>query len=379
MTKLHPIASACLAGFLLTSPATLAVDFSWSGFLTLGLGKSLSGSVQGPNEIGFDCPCMIADFSQAGVYEDSWSLNPDSKLGLQGSVMFNDNLSLTGQIVSRGSRDFAVNLEWVYLSYQLNDNNTLQLGRKRLPLFYYSEQQDVGFTYPWVHLPGQTYGWEVVNYNGVNWAHSLQIGDWSGIINTFAGSETRKDGEYSKIYSGLNSESDTRWSGIVGAELVMSKNWFEGRLMLMQSDTQGRLVSEGEDWSAKAKQQIYGASALVDYQDYLLSAELFFSDRTESYGRDLAYTLSVGRRFDNLLVFLTHGMYQQKLYANNPAEVGEDDREKHRNSSVVLKYDVSASAAVKLQFDHWQDFSGSWFKQTYGDANTLSLSYDRVF
>lgn len=335
--------------------------------------------MQGPNEIGFDCPCMIADFSQAGVYEDSWSLKPDSKLGLQGSVMFNDNLSLTGQIVSRGSRDFAVNLEWVYLSYQLNDNNTLQLGRKRLPLFYYSEQQDVGFTYPWVHLPGQTYGWEVVNYNGVNWAHSLQFGDWSGIINTFAGSETRKDGEYSKIYSGLNSESDTRWSGIVGAELVMSKNWFEGRLMLMQSDTQGRLVSEGEDWSAKAKQQIYGASALVDYQDYLLSAELFFSDRTESYGRDLAYTLSVGRRFDALLVYLTHGMYQQKLYANNPAEVGEDDREKHRNSSVVLKYDVSASAAVKLQFDHWQDFSGSWFKQTYGDANTLSLSYDRVF
>lgn len=237
----------------------------------------------------------------------------------------------------------------------------------------------MGFTYPWVHLPGQTYGWEVVNYNGVNWAHSLQLGDWSGIINTFAGSETRKDGEYSKIYSGLNSESDTRWSGIVGAELVMSKNWFEGRLMLMQSDTQGRLVSEGEDWSAKAKQQIYGASALVDYQDYLLSAELFFSDRTESYGRDLAYTLSVGRRFDALLVYLTHGMYQQKLYANNPAEVGEDDREKHRNSSVVLKYDVSASAAVKLQFDHWQDFSGSWFKQTYGDANTLSLSYDRVF
>ena len=379
MTKLNRIATSCLATLLITSPAALAVDFGWSGFMTLGLGKTLSGSVQGRNEIGFDCPCMIADFSQAGVYEDSWSLKPDSKLGLQGSVMFNEDLSLTGQIVSRGSRDFAVNLEWVYLSYQLNDSNTLQVGRKRLPLFYYSEQQDVGFTYPWVHLPGQTYGWEAVNYNGLNWSHDLQLGEWSGIINTFAGSETRKDGEYLKLYSGLDSESDSRWSGIIGSELVLSKEWFEGRLMVMQSDTQGRLVSEGEDWSEKTKQQIYGASALVDYHDYLLTAELFFSDRTESYGRDLAYTLSVGRRFDALLVYLTHGMYQQKVYANNPAEVTEDDREKHRNSSMVVKYDLTASSAMKVQLEHWQDFSGSWFKQTYGDANTLSISYDSVF
>jgi hypothetical protein len=72
-------------------------------------------------------------------------------------------------------------------------------------------------------------------------------------------------------------------------------------------------------------------------------------------------------------------MYQQKVYANNPAEVTEDDREKHRNTSMVVKYDLTASSALKLQLEHWQDFSGSWFKQTYGDANTLSISYDRVF
>lgn len=379
MMRFSNITHTCLATILLTSPAAMAVDFNWSGFMTVGLGKTISGSVQGQNEVGFDCPCMIADYSQAAVYENSWSLKPDSKLGLQGSLIFTDELSLTGQIVSRGSRDFDVNLEWVYLSYQLNDANTLQVGRKRLPLFYYSEQQDVGFTYPWVHLPGQTYGWEVVNYNGLNWSHSLQFGDWAGIVNMFGGNETRKDSEYLKLYSGLDSESDTRWSGIIGAEMVLSKDWFEGRLMLMQSDTQGRVVSEGEDWSAKAKQQIYGASALVDYNDYLFTAELFYSDRTETYGRDLAYTLSVGRRYDALTVYLTHGMYQQKVYANNPGEFTEDDREKHRNSSVVLKYDVGASSAVKVQLDHWQDFSGSWFKQNYGDANTISFSYDRVF
>jgi hypothetical protein len=379
MTALQTKVNTVLCTLLIASPAALSADFNWSGFMTVGLGKTISGSVSGQNEVGIQCPCMIADYSQAAFYEDSWDFKPDSKLGLQGSVLFNDDLSLTGQIVSRGSRDFKVNLEWVYLSYQLNDSNTIQLGRKRIPLFYYSEQQDVGFTYPWVHLPGQTYGWEAVNYNGLNWSHSLQLGEWAGIVNFFGGNETRKDSDYLKLYSGLDSESDTRWSGIVGAEMVLNKDWFEGRLMVMQSDTQSRLVSEGEDWSSKAKQQIYGASALVDYNDYLLTAELFYSDRTASYGRDLAYTLSVGKRIDAFLVYLTHGLYQQKINANNPDEATADDLEKHRDTSMVVKYDLSPSSALKLQFDHWQDFSGTWFKENYGNANTISIAYDLVF
>ena len=178
---------------------------------------------------------------------------------------------------------------------------------------------------------------------------------------------------------GLDSESDTKWSGIFGAEMVLSKNWFEGRLMVMQSDTQGRVVSDGEDWSEKTMQQIYGASALVDYNDYLLTAELFYSDRTESYGRDLAYTLSAGKRFDGYLVLFTHGLYQQKIYQDNPGEVTETDREKHRNTSIVVKFDVSASSDFKVQLEHWQDYSGSWFKENYGDANTLSMAYNLVF
>jgi hypothetical protein len=379
MFKLNRISLITLPIALLASPFLMAVDYSYSGFATVGVGRVFSGTVGGKNEVGVDCPCMIADYSQAAVYEDSWSFKPDSKLGLQGSVLFSDDLMLTGQVVSRGSRDFDVNLEWVYLSYQVNDANTVQLGRKRLPLFYYSEQQDVGFTYPWVHLPGQTYGWEAVNYNGMNWSHNIQIGEWSGIVNVFGGSETRKDSDYLKLYSGLDSESDTKWSGIFGAEMVLAKDWFEGRLMVMQSDTQGRLVSAGEDWSEKTMQQIYGASALVDYNNYLFTTELFYSDRTESYGRDLAYTLSAGRRFDKFLLLLTHGLYQQKIYRVNPAEYTDDEREKHRNSSIVLKFDVSASSDFKIQFEHWNDFSGSWFKQNYGDAKTFSMAYNMVF
>lgn len=359
---------------------TQATEFNWSGFLTLAAGKTLSGSVQGKNETGIDCPCMISDFSQSGVIDSSWDFAADSKIGLQGNLLLSEQLSLTAQVVSRGARDWDLNLEWVYVGWQLGDNNLLQVGRKRLPLFYYSEQQDVSFTYPWVHLPPQTYGWEAVNYNGINWNHSFQVGDWSGLVNTFAGNETRKDNDYMKIYNGIDSETDTRWRKIFGAELLMNQDWFEGRLMLMKSDTQSRLISDNEDWSAPAEQILFGASGLIDYQNWIVSAELFFSDRTESYGRDLAYTLTAGKRLDGWTWYLTHGLYQQKINSGNPFELTDEaDREKHRLSSLVVRFDVSSSAAVKVQLDHWQDNSGEWFKQTYGDANAVSISYDRVF
>lgn len=374
------VKKAPLLVLLVTGLPAKAVEFNWSGFLTLAGGKVVSGSVQGRNEIGVDCPCMISDFSQAGVLNDDWDLRPDSRLGLQGTAQFSETVGVTAQLVSRGARDGKINLEWLYTSWQLNEQNLLQVGRKRLPLFYYSEQQDVSYTYPWIHLPPQTYGWEAVNYNGVNWNHSFQAGDWSGFVNTFAGAESRSDNDYLKLYNGLDSETDTRWRNIAGTELVMNKDWFEGRLMLMRSDNQSRLVSAAEDWSAKAAQTLFGASMMADYADWIVSGELFFSDRTESYGRDLAYTLTVGRRLDSVTVYLTHGLYQQKIAANNPDELTmAEDQEKHRLTSLVGRYELSGSSALKVQFDHWRDGGGSWFKQTYGDANALSFAYERVF
>ena len=152
-----------MAAGILSSPV-LAVDFSGNGFLTLAAGRMLGGSVEGMNSVGYNCPCQIADYSQAGVYQSGGlKLGPDSKIGYQGKATVNETLSFTAQAVSRGAQNGKVDLEWAYGNYSLTPQTTLQFGRKRLPLFYYSETEDVGFSFPWLHLPPQTYGWEVVN------------------------------------------------------------------------------------------------------------------------------------------------------------------------------------------------------------------------
>jgi len=155
---------------------------------------------------------------------------PDSKLGLQGDAKINRQLSLTGQVVSRGAENGKMNLEWVYGSYKLSDKVTLQVGRKRLPLFFYSESQDVGLSFPWVRLPPQPYGWEVVNYNGANVLYNDKWADWTTKLNVFAGNETRKDNPYWRVYSGKNSVTDSRWSNLWGGELSISpRDWLDTR------------------------------------------------------------------------------------------------------------------------------------------------------
>lgn len=57
----------------------------------------------------------------------------------------------------------------------------------------------------------------------------------SGFVNTFAGAASRSDNDCLKLYNGFDSETDTCWRNIAGSELVMNKDWFEGRVMSMRS------------------------------------------------------------------------------------------------------------------------------------------------
>lgn len=55
----------------------------------------------------------------------------------------------------------------------------LQIGRKRLPLYYYSDFQDVGYAYNTVRPSPDVYGWDIVNYNGASLSTTRSLGDWT--------------------------------------------------------------------------------------------------------------------------------------------------------------------------------------------------------
>jgi len=61
------------------------IEYSGSGFMTLGVGKMLGGT-RG-NVSDYECPCFNADYAQGGIYDGRSGLQwrPDTKIGVQGS------------------------------------------------------------------------------------------------------------------------------------------------------------------------------------------------------------------------------------------------------------------------------------------------------
>ncbi|CAK0773012.1 conserved hypothetical protein [Gammaproteobacteria bacterium] len=353
-----------------------AVEFSGTGFLTIAAGKIIGGNVKGMNETGYNCPCQISDYSQAAVYEDGGvKFGPDSKLGFQGQATINDNLSFTAQVVSRGAQNGKGDLEWAYGSYALTPSTTLQFGRKRLPLFYYSETQDVGFSFPWLHLPPQTYGWEAVNYNGMNLLHKDHLGSWATTLNAFVGTELRKNDPYQYLYSGKHYRIDTEWSDIIGAEYLLSQDWIEGRVMYMKSNTRNKDVDSGNGWSPKKRQQLFGASLVLTPGDWLIMSEILLTNR-KAYGGDFAGSFSVGHHFDKWLPMVTIAKYRQMVDADKSDPFL---MEHHTNLSLVLRYDLTSSSDIKVQYDNWRDQSAPWFSSNYGYSRLITVSYDMVF
>jgi len=400
---IRKLVAGCL--FLVSVSTTLAqttqtiggVELSGSGFLTIAAGKVLSGNA--PQDFnGYRAPMFVSDWGQGGIYQrGGWAMSPDSKLGLQGTASFNPKFSVTGQVVSRGARKGKFDLEWAYLSYVIDDRLTFQLGRKRLPLFYYSETQDVGLTYPWVHLPSGQYGWEIVNYNGANLLYRDHWGDWSSSMDFFGGSETRKDNPYQKTSNGKDNRTDSRWSNIVGADMTLTHDWFDTRLAYIQSYIQNRFEDPTTpppyDYSPKIRQKIYALSFAIDQQNWVVRNEYLYMYRKQIGEQDYSFLLGVGYRVGKYLPMLTYNRYKMRLTAGsadpaviNPATIDPLSDEHWSTLTFSLRYDLTPTSAIKMQLERWKDQNGSNFNLAasgnsipYGNARLLSFSYDIIF
>jgi hypothetical protein len=360
-------------GFVLAAEPESA--FSLSGFGNLAVGKILRGTSDPATNLGYGCPCYIADYAQNAVYEGKvFRFKPDSKLGLQGQWNSPEKqYSVTAQIISRGAANGNMNVEWLYGTAEINSNLTLQVGRKRLPLLQFSEVQDVSHALPWIHLPAQVYGWEIVNYNGANLRYRDEWKSWFINGNMFVGNETNKDAGFWKIYNGKYSKTSSKWSNIIGAEAKVSKGWFDARGFYMQSNTQNLDYSTSTVYSIATKQRISGLSLNGDFGKAFASMEMLSINRKADYGGDKAWLVYAGYRIGKFTPLISYAEYSQNL--NDPTSAPEG----HRTISGVLRYDINAASALKVQLDAWKDKSGIGFTSQHGNSTLLSISYDRVF
>lgn len=121
-------------------------------------------------------------------FDDKLRFSPGSLFALQFSSDVGENVSATVQLISRGSNDFKIDVEWAYLSYQLSDEFLINIGRLRVPFFRYSDFLDVGYAYTWLKPPSAVYNMPYRSYDGASLLYRSYIGDSDIEVQTFIGS-----------------------------------------------------------------------------------------------------------------------------------------------------------------------------------------------
>lgn len=349
-------------GSLLLSTSAFA-EVNISGFASIVGGQVLEGS--GVEEFDLD-PTFLADYPIVGAYEEELSFKPDTLFGIQFSADLLDGLSATAQVVARGADDFSASFEWAYVSYEVNDNWTLQGGKKRLPLYYYSDFFDVGYAYPWIRPPADNYTWQVFNYTGVSALYNYLIGDWTMSGQVYFG---REDSDPNKLLSEFFFLEDTKeiWKDIGGIVVQFNKDWLDIRLTHMQYTNERYIGGVQQEWdgSTERKGKFYGLSVNIDYENFLLLTEL---NRLALQGTDLdTYLVTFGYRISDFMPYISYSDF-------NDGEGGEV----HNTTSLGVRWDFHPSAAFKLQYDDVEDNGGPGLKVA-GDSKSISFGIDLVF
>ncbi|QTH64369.1 hypothetical protein J1N51_02460 [Psychrosphaera ytuae] len=187
MTFKHILnASVGLALIISTGACSIEPEFDISGF----------GQVVG----GY----LNTDKATYQGYDDSFSIDQQSILGLQADVQFNKYISASGQAVAYASDTKTSGLEWLFVNITPSQRWQVRLGRHKTPFFNYSDSVDVGFTYPWVSLPQQVYNFYLfssfegafVRYDIPNKQYALNFeAYWGAFDDDYYIAETKVDVE----------------------------------------------------------------------------------------------------------------------------------------------------------------------------------------
>ncbi|MBY0453802.1 MAG: hypothetical protein K2Q11_02830 [Burkholderiaceae bacterium] len=373
--------------FALPSFAAFAQDadseskFKLSGFLSVVGGKTISGKLDpnysGPTNIkGTDCPCYVADWSNAGVYGNQLTLRPESRVGIQGKYTINPEASITTQLTSRGTHA-TPEIAWAFASYKLNENFELQVGRKRIPLYYYSDFQDIGVSYPWVSPPPELYGWEATNYNGASIRYSKNIDDINITASVFGGQEKVKSSFYQKLYYPID-RTEVRWNNMMGADVEVNNGPLTVRAVAMTTKVRTNNYNGANFVNDNTNLKAYGLAVNLDFDKWFVLSEVtqLTRDHKASIYSDPfkvtapVYTIGAGMRFGKWTPFINYAKFDEKTLDVNLYKPGVYDR-----TSATLRYDLDSSSTVKTQIDRNTDITNNFG----GHSTMFRISYDRVF
>lgn len=414
MKKLLMLFVACI---LVYSQAW--ADTTFSGYGSIVAGKVIGGEVDPSGEKEFQ-----VDFYDYAFYTEDFDFEQESMIAVQMRSDILDNMAVTVQLVAKGADDWSPDIDWLYLTYKFNENSTLMLGRRMLPMYYFSEYMEVGYAYPWLRPPANLYWWEITQFNGATYLHNFYAGDWTIGASVFAGRETQRDikshdfwrnrGGYYFPPEGtyIAGTADVTWSKIIGTNVSLSNDWIDIRasyfrthynttadvmffdeidtnndgipdtVIERRTNPDGTPIRSG-DWSLTDFDLDFfglGGSLTFKYLTVLFDYNYVFYD--DGYGSEFpTYYISLVYNHDTWQPYV--GMSTANLKITEDFDgFGTGDAESHTNYTLGVRYNFMGNASLKVQYDSFKDKGDRlpWYDFSYhNDAQLFSIGVDFVF
>lgn len=356
--------AACIgaAALLIGLPSQAQDKIEWSGF-----GNIAAGMTTGSDD-------------QLFGYDNDLDFNPETLFALQAKASLSDKLTVTTQLMSRGSDDFDLGVEWAYLQYQLTDSTSVNMGKLRLPLYIYSDSLDVGYSYHWLRTPQSVYRVAFDNYTGVSVQHNAFVGDF--IFNTQVIAGTVKD----DVEAGGSDLSQAELNNLIGFNASAIYNNLTMRIAYYQTnDTNihlqeidtlltsleqigaGDVASELE--ASEDKGSFAGIGFMYDNFNWFVGAEYTQLEVENSYiPKQRSSYITAGKRFENWSLHATLGQTddeivdaEQRFTVPAPQLQGIVNQvlggvvNEATYSSVGVNFNVAPGAVFKFDVTHSDD------------------------
>ncbi|ATZ73215.1 hypothetical protein CWC33_05650 [Idiomarina sp. X4] len=360
--KYSLLASISATALVMSSSALAQDQIEWSGF-----GSIAAGMTTGSND-------------QLFGYDNDLDFNPGSLFALQAKANLSDKLSVTTQIMSRGSEDFDLGVEWAYLQYQLTDSASVNVGKLRLPFYMYSDYLDVGYSYHWLRTPQSVYRVPFDNYTGVSFQHNAFVGDFTFNTQVVAGNmqddisviggETAEAElnnligfNTSAMYSNLTMRVAYYQTNDANIQLRGIDGDVDALLTLLEQVGADQIIAELD--ASEDKGTFAGVGVMYDNFDWFVGAEYTELELENSYvPKQRSAYITAGKRFDSWALHATYGKTDDKVM--NPERFAVPDPQlqavvnqaanivvtETAYSSIGVNFNIAPSAVLKFDVTH---------------------------
>ncbi|APR66001.1 hypothetical protein CN03_03095 [Thalassolituus oleivorans] len=302
------------------------------------------------------------DIAVSGFDTDA-NFSTDTVIALQISKQINETTSATTQLVSRGTESYDTNAAWAYVSYAINSDTDVRVGRLRTPFFYYSDFLEVGYAYNWVRPPEEVYRLDAfASVNGIDVTHRFSMGSTDGSVQTYFG---RFNGPYTE--SGATYEFELKNFG--GVVLNLNRGNFGTRLSYHRADVYADLdatgtraldgllaaatsFGRGDDFDiAGQTSQFLEAAGTWDNGDYAVVAEYTaLRQESESILDDNAFLITGAKRFGTTTVHATYTTQRDLTEGDALQKALKSNVEVHEQSYILgARYDYDSGTAFKIE------------------------------